>query len=140
MFYTSVYGHTKEAVLLLADLLRKAGCPKVAVSDLARCDHYEAVEDAFRYGRIVLATTTYNMEIFPYMREFLHSLAERNFRNRKIGLIENGSWAPVAARLMRGQLEGCKNLTFTDTTVRIDSALNEASRAQLQALAREILE
>ncbi|MBP5154045.1 MAG: FprA family A-type flavoprotein [Lachnospiraceae bacterium] len=140
VFYTSVYGHTKEAVLLLADLLRKAGCPKVAVSDLARCDHYEAVEDAFRYGRIVLATTTYNMEIFPYMREFLHSLAERNFRNRKIGLIENGSWAPVAARLMRGQLEGCKNLTFTDTTVRIDSALNEASRAQLQALAREILE
>ena len=136
--YTSVYGNTKKAVELLAEKLRAKGCPKVAVNDLARCDMAEAVEDAFRYGKIVLATTTYNADIFPFMREFIEHLTERNFRNRTIGLIENGSWAPMAAKTMKRMLEPCKNLTFTDTTVKIMSALNDTSSAQLEALAEEL--
>lgn len=136
--YTSVYGNTKKAVETLAEKLRVKGCPKVVVNDLARCDMAEAVEDAFRYGRIVLATTTYNADIFPFMREFIQHLTERNFQNKTVGLIENGSWAPLAAKTMRGMLEGCRNLTFTDTTVRITSALNETSNGQLEALADEL--
>jgi flavorubredoxin len=136
--YTSVYGNTKKAVEKLAELLRAGGCPKVTVNDLARCDMAEAVEDAFRYGKIVLATTTYNGEIFPFMREFIHHLTERNFQNKTVGLIENGSWAPMAAKVMRGMLEKSKNLVFTDTAVKITSALNAESEAQLEALAKEI--
>ncbi len=136
--YTSVYGNTKKAVELLAEKLRMKGCPKVAVNDLAREDMAECVEDAFRYGRIVLATTTYNAEIFPFMREFINHLTERNFRNKTIGLIENGSWAPLAAKTMKSMLEGCKNLTFTETTVHIMSALNETSKEQLEKLADEL--
>lgn len=135
--YTSVYGNTKKAVDKLADLLRSKGCPKVVVNDLARCDMAEAVEDAFRYGKIILATTTYNAEIFPFMREFIHHLTERNFANHKIGFIENGSWAPLAAKIMKTMLEGCKNCTFAENTVHIKSALNEESSAQLEALAEE---
>lgn len=135
--YTSVYGNTKKAVELLADKLRAKGCPKVVVNDLARCDMAEAVEDAFRYGKIILATTTYNAEIFPFMREFINHLTERNFQNRKIGLIENGSWAPLAAKVMKKMFEGCKNITFADTTVSIKSALNDDSSAQLEAMADE---
>lgn len=137
--YTSVYGNTKKAVEKLATLLEKGGCPKVIVNDLARCDMAEAVEDAFRYGKMVLATTTYNAELFPFMREFIHHLTERGYQNRTVGLIENGSWAPTAAKVMRGVLEGCKNLTFTDTTVRIVSALNDESEQQLESLAKELL-
>ncbi len=136
--YTSVYGNTKKAVEKLAEMLKAKGCPKVVVNDLARCDMAEAVEDAFRYGKMVLATTTYNSEIFPFMREFLNHLTERNYKNRTIGLIENGSWAPTAAKVMKGMLEGCKNIHFTDTTVKIMSALNEESSAQLEALADEL--
>ena len=136
--YTSVYGHTREAAELLAEELRARGCPKVAVNDLARCDMAEAVEDTFRYGVTALATTTYNADIFPFMREFLHHLTERNFRNKTVGLIENGSWAPVAAKGMKALLEGCPNLTFCDTQVKITSALNEESRAQIRALAAEL--
>ena len=136
--YTSVYGHTRKAVELLADKLREKGCPDVVVHDLARCDMAEAVEDAFRYGKLVLATTTYNAEIFPFMREFINHLTERNFQNRTIGLIENGSWAPLAAKIMRKLLEPCKNLTFTDTTVKLLSALNDESTAQVEALADEL--
>ncbi len=136
--YTSVYGNTKKAVLQLADMLKAHGCPKVSVCDLARCDMAEAVEDAFRYNKIVLATTTYNMEVFPFMREFINHLTERNFQNKTVGLIENGSWMPVAAKVMRELLEKCKNLTFTDTTVKIMSALNEESSAQLKKLAEEL--
>ncbi len=136
--YTSVYGNTKKAVDILAEKLRIKGCPKVAVNDLARCDMAEAVEDAFRYGRIVLATTTYNAEIFPFMREFINHLTERNFQNKTIGLIENGSWAPLAAKTMRKMLEGCKNITYTDTTVKIMSALNDESSEQLEKLADEL--
>lgn len=135
--YTSVYGNTKKAVELLADKLRAKGCPKVVLDDLARCDMAEAVEDAFRYGKIILATTTYNAEIFPFMREFITHLTERNFQNRKIGLIENGSWAPLAAKTMKKMFENSKNITFADTTVTIKSALNEESSAQLEALAEE---
>ena len=137
--YTSVYGNTKKAVEKLATLLEKGGCPKVVVNDLARCDMAEAVEDAFRYGKMVLATTTYNAEIFPFMREFIHHLTERGYQNRTVGLIENGSWAPTAAKVMKGMLEGSKNLTFTDTTVRIVSALNDESEQQLESLAKELL-
>lgn len=137
--YTSVYGNTKKAVEKLATLLEKGGCPKVVVNDLARCDMAEAVEDAFRYGKMVLATTTYNAELFPFMREFIHHLTERGYQNRTVGLIENGSWAPTAAKVMKGMLEGCKNLTFTDTTVRIVSALNDESEQQLESLAKELL-
>ncbi len=137
--YTSVYGHTKEVALKFAEMLKSRGCPKVAVADLARDDQAEAVEDAFRYGRLVLATTTYNMDIFPWMRHFIDHLTERNFQNRKIGLIENGSWAPAAAKVMRGMLEKSKNVTFCETVVTIRSALNGASEAALERLADEIL-
>ena len=136
--YTSVYGNTKKAVEIFAEKLRIKGCPKVVVNDLARCDMAEAVEDAFRYGRIVLATTTYNADIFPFMREFIEHLTERNFRNRTIGIIENGSWAPMAAKVIKKMLEGCKNITYTDTTVKIMSALNDAGKEQLEALANEL--
>lgn len=136
--YTSVYGHTKAAVELLVQQLKAKGCPKVEVHDLARCDMAEAVEDAFRYGKLVLATTTYNADIFPFMKEFIHHLTERNFQNRTIALMENGTWAPLAAKVMRGMFAGSKNLTFTDTTVRILSALNDESKAQIEALADEL--
>ena len=136
--YTSVYGNTKAAVELLVEKLQTKGCPKVVVYDLARCDMAEAVEDAFRYGKLVLATTTYNADIFPFMKEYIHHLTERAFQNRTIGLIENGSWAPLAAKVMRGMFEGSKNLTFTDTTVKIMSALNEDSRKQIEAMADEL--
>ena len=136
--YTSVYGNTKAAVEKLADKLRANGCPKVVVHDLARCDMAQAVADAFRYSKLVLATTTYNADIFPFMKEFIHHLTERNFRNRTVALVENGSWAPLAAKTMRKMLEECKNLTFTETTVRILSALNETSAAQVDALAKEL--
>ena len=136
--YTSIYGNTKKAVELLAQKLTEKGCPKVVVNDLARCDMAEAVEDAFRYGKLVLATTTYNGDIFPHMKEFIHHLTERNYQNRTVGLMENGSWAPVAAKVMTKMLEGSKNLTFTDTTVKIFSALSDDSRAQIDALAAEL--
>ena len=136
--YTSVYGNTKKAVQMLAEKLNANGCPKVIVHDLARCDIHEAVADAFRYSKLVLATTTYNADVFPYMREFINKLTERNFSNRTVGLIENGSWAPLAAKVMRGMFEKSKNLTFAENTVRIMSALNEESSAQLNALADEL--
>ena len=136
--YTSVYGNTKKAVELLAQKLREKGAPKVVVHDLARTDMAEAVEDAFRYGKLVLATTTYNADIFPFMKEFIHHLTERNYQNRTIGLIENGSWAPMAAKIMRGMFEKSKSITFTDNTVKILSALNDASKAQVEALADEL--
>ena len=136
--YTSIYGHTKAAVELLAQKLEEKGCPKVVLTDLARSDWAEAVEDAFRYGKLVLATTTYNADIFPDMKHFIQHLAERNFQNRTVGLIENGSWAPKAAGIMKEMLSECKNLTFTDTTVKILSALNEESIAQVEALAQEL--
>ena len=136
--YTSVYGNTKAAVEKLADKLRANGCPKVIVHDLARCDMAQAVADAFRYSKLVLATTTYNADVFPFMKEFIHHLTERNFRNRTVALMENGSWAPLAAKVMRKMLEECKNLTFTETTVHILSALNETSAKQVDALANEL--
>jgi len=136
--YTSIYGNTKAAVELLAQRLEEKGCPKVTVADLARDDMAEAVEDAFRYGKLVLATTTYNADIFPFMKEFIHHLTERNYQNRTVGLMENGSWAPTAAKIMQKMLEGSKNLTFTDTTVKILSALSDDSRAQIDALAEEL--
>ena len=136
--YTSVYGNTKEAVLQLAEKLKEKGCPKVAVNDLARCDMAEAVEDAFRYSKTVLATTTYNADIFPFMREFINHLTERNFQNRTVAFIENGSWAPMAAKIMKSMLENCKNLTYADTTVKLLSALSEDSTAQLNSLADEL--
>ncbi len=138
VFYTSVYGNTKRAAEKLADALKANGCPKVALNDLAREDMAECVEDAFRYGRIVLATTTYNAEIFPFMRTFIEELTERNFSNRTIGFIENGSWAPQAEKVMKKMLEGCRNLTFAENTVHIKSALNDESNAQIQALADEL--
>ena len=136
--YTSIYGHTKVAVELLAELLRAKGCPKVTVADLARDDMAEAVEDAFRYSKLVLATTTYNGDVFPFMKEFIHHLTERNYQNRTVATIENGSWAPIAAKVMMKMLEGSKNLTFTSNHVRILSALSEESRAQIDALAAEL--
>ena len=136
--YTSVYGHTKEAAELLAKRLNELGCPKVAIADLAREDMAECVEDAFRYGKLVLATTTYNADIFPFMKEFLHHLMEHNYQNRTVAFIENGSWAPVAAKNMKALLETCKNLTFTQNEVHIKSALNEESMAQLEELASEL--
>ncbi|NLE25320.1 MAG: FprA family A-type flavoprotein, partial [Clostridiaceae bacterium] len=136
--YTSVYGNTKKAVLQLADKLRKNGCPKVVIHDLARCDMAAAVADAFKYNKLVLATTTYNAEIFPFMREFIDHLTERNFSNRTVAFVENGSWAPLAARVMRSMLEKCKNLTYADTTVKIMSALNEESAKQLDLLTEEL--
>ena len=137
--YTSVYGHTREAAEYLAKLLEEKGCPKVAITDLAREDMAEAVEDAFRYSKLVLATTTYNADIFPFMKEFIHHLTERNYQNRTVAMIENGSWAPTAARVMQKMLEGSKNLTFAPTTVKILSALTEENRAQLAQLADELL-
>ncbi len=139
--YTSVYGNTKKAVMALAEKLRENGCPKVVVTDLARDDMAEAVEDAFRYSKLVLATTTYNAEIFPFMRTFIDHLTERGYSNRTVAFIENGSWAPLAAKVMKGMLEeakNCKNLTYADTTVRILSALSEDSREQLNALGDEL--
>lgn len=136
--YTSVYGNTKKAVEMLAEKLKKNGCPKVVVNDLARSDMAEAVEDAFRYGKIVLATTTYNSEIFPFMREFINHLVERGFQKKTVAFIENGSWAPVATNVMKKMLANSKNLTYTDSTVRILSALNDESTAQLNALADEL--
>ncbi len=136
--YTSVYGNTKKAVLDLAEQLEKQGCPKVVVNDLARCDMAEAVEDAFRYGKLVLATTTYNNDIFPFMREFIDHLTERNFCNRTVAFMENGSWAPVAAKTMKGMLEKCKNLTYADTTVTVLSAPNEENSLEIRALASEL--
>ena len=135
--YTSVYGNTKKAALLLADKLEKMGC-KVAVNDLARCDMAEAVEDAFRYSKIVFATTTYNMEIFPFMREFINHLTERNFSNKAVAFIENGSWAPVATKVMKGMLEKCKNLTYLDTTVKIMSAMSKENEEDIDNLAKEL--
>ena len=136
--YTSVYGNTKAAVELLAQKLQAKGCPKVVIHDLARTDMAEAVEDAFRYGKLVLATTTYNADIFPFMKEYIHHLTERNFQNRTIGLMENGSWAPLAARAMKGMFEKSRNITVTDATVKILSALNDESKAQVEALAEEL--
>lgn len=136
--YTSVYGNTRKAADLLAEKLRTNGCPKVVVHDLARSDMAEAVEDAFRYSKLVLATTTYNADIFPFMKEFINHLTERNFQNRTIGLIENGTWAPLAAKTMKQMLEKCRKLAYTDTTVSIKSSLNEESSAQLDALAKEL--
>ena len=136
--YTSIYGNTRKAVELLEQKLLEKGCPKVAVADLARDDMAEAVEDAFRYGKIVLATTTYNGDIFPFMKEFIHHLTERNYQNRTVGIIENGSWAPIACKVMRNMLEGSKNLTFTENNVKIFSAMNEENRNQIEALAEEL--
>ena len=136
--YTSVYGNTRKAAQLLADKLREKGCPKVVVADLAREDMAECVEDAFRYGKLVLATTTYNTGIFPFMQQFITHLKERNYQNRTVALIENGTWAPMAAKTMKAMLEGCKNITFTENNVCIRSALNEESTAQLEALADEL--
>ena len=137
--YTSIYGHTRKAVELLEAKLMEKGCPKVVVTDLARDDMAEAVEDAFRYGKLVLATTTYNGDVFPFMKEFIHHLTERGYRNRTIGLMENGSWTPTAAKVMVKMLEGSKDLTFCDTTVKILSALSDDSRAQIEALAKELM-
>ncbi|MBO5652893.1 MAG: flavin reductase, partial [Clostridia bacterium] len=136
--YTSVYGNTKKAVLLLADKLRAKGCPKVVLNDLARCDMAEAIEDAFRYSKLVLATTTYNADVFPFMRTFIHGLVERGYTKRTVGLVENGSWAPLAAKVMKEMLSECKGLTFADTTVSILSALNEDSSGAVEALAEEL--
>lgn len=137
--YTSVYGNTKKAVELLQKELLEKGCKKVAVNDLARSDMAEAVEDAFRYGKIVLATTTYNGEVFPFMREFINHLTERGYKNRTIGIIENGSWAPVAANVIKKAFENSKNITFTDTTVTIRSAINDQNKEQIEKLADELL-
>ena len=136
--YTSVYGNTKKAAEILAQKLVDKGCPKVALNDLARGDMAEVVEDAFKYGKVVLATTTYNTEIFPFMKVFIDTLVEHNFQNRTIGLIENGSWAPAAAKVMKTKLEKCKNITFANTTVTIKSAVTEANEQQLDALAEEL--
>ena len=136
--YTSVYGHTKEAVEELAEKLNQRGCPNVVVADLARCDMAEAVADAFRYRKLVLATTTYNATIFPHMQSFIDHLTARNYQSRTVGMIENGAWAPMAAKVMKKMLETSKNLTYTDTTVTVKCALNDASRAQIDALADEL--
>ena len=137
--YTSVYGNTKKAAELLKNELEALGCKKVAISDLAREDMAEAVEDAFRYDTLVLATTTYNADIFPFMKEFINHLTERNFQKRRVGLIENGSWAPTAAKTMKKMLEGCKELEFAETAVQIKSALSEQSKEQISTLAKELL-
>lgn len=136
--YTSIYGHTKDAALLLAEQLRNNGCPKVVVYDLARCDMAQAVADAFRYSKLVLATTTYNADVFPFMKEFIHHLTERNFQNRTVAFMENGSWSPLAAKVMGKMLEGSKNLTIAENTVTIHSALDQASRDKIEALAKEL--
>ena len=136
--YTSIYGHTKEAVEELAEKLNQRGCPNVVVADLARCDMAEAVADAFRYSKLVLATTTYNATIFPHMQSFIDHLTARNYQGRTVGMIENGAWAPMAAKVMKKMLETSKNLTYTDTTVTVKCALNDASCAQIDALADEL--
>lgn len=136
--YTSVYGNTEKAANQLAEKLKQKGCEKTAINDLARCDMAEAVEDAFRYDRLVLATTTYNSDIFPFMKEFIEHLTERNFQNKTIALIENGSWAPTAAKIMRDKFEKSKNIIFTEQTVKIISALNDENEEQLEALACEL--
>ncbi len=137
--YTSVYGHTKKAVELLAEELKRLGCEKVVVNDLARCDMAEAVEDAFRYGKLVLATTTYNGDIFPFMHTFITGLLERSYKNRKIGIIENGSWAPVAGKMIKKMFEKSKDIEFTDTTVTIHSAVKSENLEQIKSLAKEIM-
>ncbi len=137
--YTSVYGNTKSAVLYLAEKLKELGAKKVVLNDLARCDMAEATEDAFRYDKLVLATTTYNADIFPFMREFLDHLTERNYQNRKVALIENGSWAPLAAKIMKEELSKCKNLDFATNSVKILSALDENSRKEIDLLAQELV-
>ena len=139
VFYTSVYGNTEKAVRILEEKLKEKGCPKVAVSDLARDDMAECVEDAFRYGKVILATTTYNADIFPFMRTFIETLAEHGWRGRKVGFIENGSWAPTAAKVMKGLLESCKDTSFAESQVKILSAVTEENIAQIGALADEIL-
>ena len=136
--YTSVYGHTKAAVQQLADKFRSKGCPNVVVYDLARDDMAEAVEDAFRYGKLVLATITYNADIFPFMKTYIDHLTERNYQNRTIGLIENGSWAPNAAKVMKAEFEKSKNITWLDTTVKIMSSLSEENMEQLDQMAEEL--
>ena len=136
--YTSVYGHTKAAVELLAEKLKAKGCPKVVVCDLAREDMAEAVEDAFRYGKIVLATTTYNADIFPFMRAFIEHLTERNYQNRTVALMENGSWAPLAAKVMRGMLEGCKNLTILEPVIKLNSAMNDDTKDAIEKVSDEL--
>ncbi len=138
--YTSVYGNTRKAALALKDKLTELGCPKVAISDLAREDMAEAVEDAFKYGKLVLATTTYNGDVFPFMREFINDLTERGYQNRTIGIIENGSWAATAARVIRKKFEASKNITFTQNTVTINAAMNADNEAQIEALAKELCE
>lgn len=137
--YTSVYGHTKAAAQLLNDKLTELGCKKVVLCDLARCDMAEAVEDAFRYGKLVLATTTYNADIFPFMRTFIEHLTERNYQNRTVGFIENGAWAPMAAKVMLAMLEKSKDITYLPTTVTIKSALKSASIAQIEQMAKELM-
>ena len=137
--YTSVYGNTEKAAERLAEQLKALGCPKIAMNNLALCDPAEAVEDAFRYGKLVLATTTYNADVFPFMKEFIHHLTERNFQNRTIGLMENGTWAPMAAKLMRAELESMKNITLCENVVTIRSAANAAAEAQMDALAAELV-
>ena len=137
--YTSVYGNTKKAVETLADKLREYGCPKVSTCDLAREDMAEAVEDAFKYGKLVLATTTYNGDIFPFMRTFIDALTERGYQKRMVGFIENGTWAPMATKIMKGMFENSKNLTFAETNVKIRSAMNEANLAEIDALAKEFI-
>ena len=136
--YTSIYGNTKKAVELLAEELKKAGCPKVVVNDLARCDMAEAVEDAFRYGKIVLATTTYNSDIFPFIRTFIDALTERSFQNKTVAIIENGSWASTAGNVMKKMFEKSKNLTFAENNVKIKSAVSEENVNQIKALAKEL--
>ncbi len=136
--YNSIYGNTENAVVRLADMLEGNGCPKVVVNDLARCDMAEAIEDAFRYSKLVLASPTYNGDVFPYMRQFIDGLTERGYSNRTVAFIENGSWAPTATKVMKGMLEKSKNLTYAQTEVKIMSALNDESMAQLEALAKEI--
>ena len=138
--YTSVYGNTKKAAQYLAEKLKENGCEKVVVNDLARCDMAEAVEDAFRYGKLVLATTTYNADIFPFMKEFINHLTERNFQNRKVAFIENGTWAPMATKVMKGMLEKSKNITLCENEVKILSAMCNCSKAQIEALAKELCE
>jgi flavorubredoxin len=137
--YTSVYGNTKKAAELLAEKLTALGCPKVAISDLAREDMAEAVEDAFRYGKLVVATTTYNADIFPFMKHFIGDLTERNYQNRTIGIIENGSWAPMAAKVIKGMFEKSKNITWLDTTVTLKSGLKSENISQLDAMAQELM-
>ena len=136
--YTSIYGNTKKAVLDLAEKLKANGCPKVVVNDLARCDMAEAVEDAFRYDKLILATTTYNADIFPFMREFINHLVERNYQNRTIGFIENGSWAPLAIKVMKEMLSGLKNINYLENNVRILSSLNDESSKQLEKMVSEL--